>query len=103
VASLPIRAGSFALRRKAVRRALPIAWVLVAAEAAVATKQHWDRLPPGTRQRVIALLAKSKGKPSNLSAAEKKELRTLVRQLHLVRLGRDLAVVASPLRGKKKP
>jgi hypothetical protein len=86
-----------------VRRALPIAWVLVAAEAALATKKHWDRLPPGTRQRVVALVAKSRGRPSNLSGAEKRELRALVRQLHLVRLGRDLAVVASPLRGKKKP
>jgi hypothetical protein len=91
------------MNRKAARRALPIAWVLIAAEAALATKKHWDRLPPGTRQRVVGLVAKSKGRPSNLSAAEKKELRSLVRQLHLVRLGRDLAVVASPLRGKKKP
>jgi hypothetical protein len=85
-----------------VRRALPIAWVLVAAEAAVATKRHWDLLEPGTRRRLVQLVTKSKGRPSNLTAAEKKELRGLVRQLHLVRLGRDLAVVASPLRGKKK-
>ncbi len=103
MASLPIRAGSFALRRKAVRRVLPIAWVRVAADAAVATKKHWDRLEPGTRRRLVQLVTKSKGRPSNLTAAEKKELRKLVGKLHLVRLGRDLAVVASPLRGKKKP
>jgi len=90
------------MNRQMARRAVPIAWVLVAAEAAIATKKHWDRLEPGTRQRVVGLVAKSKGRPSNLTAAEKKELRGLVRQLHLVRLGRDLAMVASPLRGKKK-
>jgi hypothetical protein len=89
------------MNRKAARRVLPFAWVLVAAEAALATKKHWDRLEPGTRRRVAQLVGKSKGRPSNLTAAEKKELRSLVRQLHLVRLGRDLAVVASPLRGKK--
>src|SRR4029079_18023570 len=98
-----IRAGTFLMNRKAARRAIPLAWVLVAAEAALATKKHWDRSPPGTRQRVVGLGAKSKGRPSNLTFEEKKELRSLVRQLHLVRLGRDLAVVASPLRGKKKP
>ena len=91
------------MNRQAARRAIPIAWVLVFAEAALATKKHWDRLEPGTRRRVAELVRKSKGRPSNLTPAEKQELRGLVRQLHLVRLGRDLAVVASPLRGKKKP
>jgi hypothetical protein len=80
---------------------IPFAWVLVAAEAALATRRHWERLEPGTRQRVVALVARSKGRPSNLTPSEKTELRKLVRQLHLVKLGRDLAAVASPLRGKK--
>ena len=91
------------MRRKTARRLIPFAWVLVAAEAAVATRRHWERIEPGTRRRLVELVAKSKGRPSNLTPAEKRELRSLSRKLHLFRLGRDLAVVASPLRGKKKP
>jgi hypothetical protein len=87
---------------RAARKAVPIAWVLVVAEAAIATKKHWDRLEPGTRLRLVQLVKKSKGRPSNLTVRERLELRKLVRQLHLVRLGRDLAGVASPLRGKKR-
>jgi hypothetical protein len=80
-------------------RRIPIMWVLTVAEAVVATRRHWAGLDPRTRKRLRELVTKSRGRPSNLTAAEKRELRSLVGSLNLTKLGRDLAAVASPLRG----
>ena len=86
------------VRRIPILRRLPIAWTLAAAEVAVATRRHWVGLDPSTRRRLRELVTKSRGRPSNLTASEKRELRSLVGRLDLVKLGRELAAVASPLR-----
>jgi hypothetical protein len=90
-----------ARRIPGVRR-IPIMWVLTIAEAVVATRRHWAGLDPHTRRRLRQLVMKSGGRPSNLTAAEKQELRSLVGRLNLTKLGRDLAAVASPLRGGRR-
>jgi hypothetical protein len=72
-------------------------WALAVAEAAVATRRHWAGIDPGTRKRLRELVAKSRGRPSNLTAQEKRELRSLVSGLRLGKLGRELAAVASPV------
>jgi hypothetical protein len=90
-----------ARRIPGVRR-IPIMWVLTVAEAVVATRRHWSGLDPHTRRRLLELVTKSRGRPSNLTAAEKRELRSLVGRMNLTKLGRDLAVVASPLRGGRR-
>ena len=86
------------LRRKAARRAVPIAWALVVAEALVATKRHLDDVPARTRRRLLELVKKSKGRPSNLTREEKRELTKLVGELRPFALGRTLVGVASPVR-----
>jgi hypothetical protein len=89
---------SFARRIPGLRR-VPIMWVLTVAEAAVATRRHWSGIDPSTRRRLRELVTKSRGRPSNLTAGEKRELRSLVGRLELTKLGRELAAVANPIRG----
>jgi hypothetical protein len=73
------------------RRAVP--W-LVVLEVLRAGKAHWDELDPRDRTRLVELLRKSKGRASNLSAAERTELRAIARRLELLRLGRSAAQAA---------
>jgi hypothetical protein len=89
------------VRRIPILRRLPIAWTLAAAEVAVATRRHWVGLDPSTRRRLRELVTKSRGRPSNLTASEKRELRSLVGRLNLTKLGRELAAVASPGRRRR--
>jgi hypothetical protein len=81
-----------------VVRRVPIMWVLTVAEAVVATRRHWAGIDPSTRRRLRELVTKSRGRPSNLTAGEKRELRSLVGRLNLAKLGREIAAVASPVK-----
>jgi hypothetical protein len=73
-------------------------WALLAAEAAMALRRHWGSLHPTSRRRVRELVAKSKGRPGNLTREERRELIGHVRQLDLRALARDIGEVASPVR-----
>jgi hypothetical protein len=86
------------------KKALPIGWALVAAEAAMVARRHWGSLHPSSRRRMRELVAKSKGRPGNLSSQERRELIGHVRQLNLSALARDIGEVASPVRipGRRK-
>jgi hypothetical protein len=92
------------MARGATWRALPWTRLLAVAQAAVATKRHWDKLTPEERRSLARLVRKSRGRPSNLSLRERNQLRRLVAKLELRRLGRDIAALASPLprRGRRR-
>ena len=96
MSGIPYRAGKFLARRKVFRR-VPLLWAFAVAEALAATKRHFDGVDPRTRRRAVALVRKSKGRPANLSPAEKSELRRLVGEMDLWQLSKDLAAVASPV------
>ena len=97
MAGIPYRAGKWFARRKASRRAVPLMWAFAVAEALAATRRHFSGIDPKVRRRVVELARKSKGRPSNLTAHEKQELRRLVGQMDLWQLSKDLAAVASPV------
>ena len=97
MAGIPYRAGKWFARRKASRRAVPLMWAFAVAEALAATRRHFSSVDPKVRRRAVELVRKSKGRPSNLSAHEKKELRRLVGEMDLWQLSKDLAAVASPV------
>jgi hypothetical protein len=80
------------------KRALPIAWALMAAESVMVLRRHWGSLPPHSRQRMRELVAKSKGRPDRLTREERRELVGHVRHLDLRALARDVGEVASPVR-----
>jgi hypothetical protein len=64
-------------------------------QAAWATRRQWRALPAERRNRLQALLRQSTGRPSNLSAAERQELRDLIGELNLGDVLRDSAIRAS--------
>ena len=74
-----------------LRRLAP--WLLVF-ELLRAGRDHWDRLDPGDRARVGALMRRTRGNPRNLTASDRAELRDLGRRLRLGRLGVSLASAA---------
>ena len=78
MAGIPYRAGKWFARRKATRRAVPLMWAFAVAEALAATRRHFSGVDPKVRRRAVELARKSKGRPSNLTAHEKQELRRLV-------------------------
>jgi hypothetical protein len=68
--------GAAAARGKWLARG---AWLLAAAEVVLAVKDHLtDRLTPRERNRIIEIVRTSKGRPSNLSNRERKELQALL-------------------------
>ena len=64
----------------------------------VLTREHWDKLTPGERAHLAALLRKSRARPGNLTPGERRDVRRLAAKLDLPALGRNLAPVARSLR-----
>jgi hypothetical protein len=69
------------------RKAIP--WMMVL-QAAMLAREHWGRLPGRDRDELRRIVAKSRGRPSNLSTRERQELKRLVRALEPFELGRRL-------------
>ena len=74
-----------------LRRLAP--W-LILFEVLRAGRDHWDRLDPGDRARVSALMRRTRGNPRNLTDDDRSELRDLGRRLRLGRLGLTLGSAA---------
>jgi hypothetical protein len=67
-----------ATRRIPLLRALPVAKLLAVAEIALLAHDHVTRLEPHERRRIIDLVRAGRGRPRNLSQAERDELQELV-------------------------
>jgi hypothetical protein len=67
----------------------------------VVARDHWEKLTPGERAHLSALVRKSRGRPGNLSARERADLRRLAAKLDLPALGRSVAPVARRLRSAR--
>jgi hypothetical protein len=74
-----------------LRRLAP--W-LILFEVLRAGRDHWDKLDPGDRARVSALMRRTHGNPRNLTGADRDELRDLGRRLHVGRLVATMAAAA---------
>jgi uncharacterized protein YbgA (DUF1722 family) len=64
-------------------------------QAARGARRQWQALPPERRNRLQVLLRQSGGRPSNLSAAERRELQAIVAELRLGEVVRQSAMRAS--------
>jgi hypothetical protein len=87
--------------RRALRRSRWFAqrlWLIAAAEVALTTHQHWRRLEPDERGRFVALVRKSRGRPSKLSDAEADELGMLLEKLGHIELAGSVASIVIPFR-----
>jgi hypothetical protein len=71
-------------------------------DALVVARDHWNRLTPGERAHLAALLRKSRARPGNLTRAERRDVRRLAAKLDLPTLGRNLGPVARRLRPRPR-
>jgi hypothetical protein len=74
---------------------LKLAPWLLALDAAIIARDHWNRLEPKDRRELTRIVGKFKGRPSNLTSRDRSELIRIVRELDLITAGRKLL----PLRG----
>ena len=75
-------------------------------ELMVIARDHWEKLTPGERAHLSALVRKSRGRPGNLTRGERADMRRLATKLDLPALGRNVAPVARRLRdvrGRRGP
>jgi hypothetical protein len=89
-----------AMLGRAIRKIGPLGSAVIAFQLATTTRQHWQSIPSEDRARLQSLLRDSHGKPSNLSPAERRELRELVRALQLPLLVRSGALNVAGIRGQ---
>jgi hypothetical protein len=88
--------GAAAARGKWLARG---AWLLAAAEVVLAVRNHvTHRLTPKERQRMLEIVRSSKGRPSNLSDRERKEIRALLGKVEPGELAKKVAT--SPFAGR---
>jgi tellurite resistance protein len=82
------------------------AWLLAAGEVVLAVRDHiTGRLTQKERQRMVEIVRSSKGRPSNLSDRERKELQALLAKIEPRDLFKRVATTgfASRFRGAKAP
>jgi hypothetical protein len=83
-----------------VARLRTVPWVFLLQAGAV-LRSHWRSLSRKDRTRVTTLLRTSRGRPGNLSAKEREELRALVGKLDLKAIARDLAPLGRPRKKRR--
>jgi hypothetical protein len=59
-------------------RNIPVARLLVVANIVMLLREHFQKLAPDERRRFVQLVARGRGRPSNLTAVERAELAMLV-------------------------
>jgi hypothetical protein len=75
----------------AALRAVP--WKRILAVARIVFERFSEDIPKKDRQRLGALLRKSKGDPRRLTVAERREVVRIVRQVDVAKLGREVAAL----------
>jgi hypothetical protein len=80
------------------------AWLLAAGEVVLAARKHiTGRLTEKERKRMVEIVRSSKGRPSNLSNRERKELQSLLAKVEPRQLAKTVATTgfASRMRRRK--
>jgi hypothetical protein len=85
------------LNRIPLVRRIPIARLIIVAEVAMLAGEHVGRLDVRERRRVLALLRRGRGRPSNLSQRERAELAMLVAKAEPKLFARAVAKKFSPI------
>jgi hypothetical protein len=78
-------------------RRVPVLKLLAAAEIAVLARDHIRRLNRQERRRLVELVRIGRGRPSNLSDAEREELSVLIARMEPRRLAGRAVERLSPL------
>lgn len=83
-------------------RRLPVAKLLVLGEILVLAHEHIDRLEPHERRRVLDLVRIGRGRPRNLTASQREELRELVAKADPRLFAGEVADKLSPVKLPKR-
>lgn len=75
--------------------------LIAAAEVLLLVKRHVDNLRPGELSELRVLVAKSKGRPSNLTDREKRRLKEIVKKLEPGLFARQAGSKAVPFVRKR--
>ncbi len=78
-------------------RRIPVVALLSAAEVAILAKEHYQRLTPEERRRLVALVRRGRGRTGRLNGRERDELEELIAKLEPRRLLGDAAGKLSPV------
>ena len=79
------------------------AWLLAAGEVVLAVRDHIaGRLSEKERRRMVEIVRSSKGRPSNLSDRERKELQTLLAKVEPRELVKRVATTGFAARFRKR-
>jgi hypothetical protein len=67
-----------AIKITKLAKAIPLARLVLAGKVVLLARQHWHRLEPAERRRLISLVRRGHGRPRNLSEADRTELARLI-------------------------
>ena len=85
-------------------RLVPWMWPIYVARSAFAVAGHVaNRLTPRQRERLLYLIRRSKGLPSNLTPRQREELKGLLGRIEPIALAQAVAAELSPLPWPKAP
>lgn len=92
-----------AAERLPMLRRLPLARLVILAEVAMLAKDHFERLTPPERRRLVILLGDAKGRPSHLPERERSELEALIAKVEPNVFASHAVQKFSPLATKRRP
>jgi len=103
---MPSQALSLAVARAAERlpglRRLPLVRLLVLGEVVMLAREHYERLTPRERRRLVVLVRDARGRPGRLSSSERRELEELVAKAEPKLFARTAAEKLSPVSLKRR-
>lgn len=77
-----------------------VPWIAVM-RATVVVADHWRRIPAKDRERVAAILSDTKGLPTRMTQAQRRDIMNIARKIDHRGLAADLAPIPVPgLRGR---
>ena len=91
-----------AAERLPMLRRLPLARLVILAEVAMLAKDHFERLTPPERRRLVILVRDARGRPSHLSERQRSELEALVAKVEPKVFASHAVQKFSPLTPKRR-
>jgi len=85
-------------RFRSLPRVKAVPWAVLL-QAGAAAHRRWRELEESDRRRLSELVRKSRGRPGNLSARERADIRRLVGKLDVAGIGREVLPFSRRRRG----
>ena len=63
-----------------IAKAVPLARLVLAGKLVLLARQHWHRLEPDERRRLVTLVRQGHGRPRNLAPGDRNELARLIQK-----------------------